>query len=106
MGMEQNSTFARTQIDVAAVHAVAHQLDSATELIEDAARNHLAKLAFDGATAGREYVGRGDALRTALHQLTGELAQWSRASVEIATALRASAGRYVDAELSAAARIG
>jgi hypothetical protein len=33
------------------------------------------------------------------------LSQWSRASVEIAEALRAGADRYADAELYAAARI-
>ena len=38
-------------------------------------------------------------------QLVAQLSQWSRASVEIAVALRSGADRYADAELYAAARI-
>ncbi|EUA53038.1 hypothetical protein I550_4670 [Mycobacterium intracellulare 1956] len=38
-------------------------------------------------------------------RLTQQVTQWSRASSEIAAALRSSAQRYADAELYAAARI-
>jgi Excreted virulence factor EspC, type VII ESX diderm len=92
-------------IDVAAVRAVADQFDAAADLVDRAAGDHLARLAFGGATAGRAHVARGDALRVGLQRLTAEFSQWSRAAAEIAVALRAGAGRYADAELYAAARI-
>ncbi len=66
MGFEsrvQHATFDRTGIDVAAVHRVADQLRAAAELIDRAVCDHLAALAFSGATAGRAYTARGDALR-------------------------------------------
>ena len=96
----------RTEVDVAAVHRVADQLRGAAELIDRAAvSDHLARLAFGGASAGRAHTARGDALRVELERLAAEVSQWSRASVEIAAALRAGADRYADAELYAAARI-
>lgn len=93
-------------VDAAAVQAVANRFDDAAHLIDGAARAHLGRLAFDGTTAGRAYIGQGDALRFALHRLSGELAQWARASMEVATALRAGVDRYADADQFAAARIG
>jgi Excreted virulence factor EspC, type VII ESX diderm len=92
-------------VDVAAVRTVANRFGDAAQLIDGAVRTHFARLAFDGATAGRAYTGHGDALRLALNRLADELAQWSRATVEIATELRASADRYADADLSAAGRV-
>jgi hypothetical protein len=108
MGFEsrvRHATFDRTGIDVAAVHRVADQLRAAAELIDRTVCDHLAALAFSGATAGRAYTARGDALRAELERLAEQLSQWSRASVAIAVALRSGAERYVDAELYAAARI-
>jgi hypothetical protein len=67
--------------------------------------DHMARLAFGGSSAGRAHTARGDALRGALDRLTAELSQWSRAAVQIAVALRASANRYADADVYAAARI-
>lgn len=93
-------------VDPAAVRAVANRFDATAELIDDAVRTRLGTLAFGGATAGRAHAAHGDALRVALNRLTGELGQWARASVEIATALRASAERYAEADLHAAARVG
>ncbi|HZC89901.1 MAG TPA: type VII secretion target [Mycobacterium sp.] len=93
-------------VDVAAVHAVANRFDDAAHLIDGAVRTHLGRLAFDGATAGRAYIGHGDALRLALHRLSGELAQWARATAEIASALRAGADRYAEADQRAAVGIG
>jgi hypothetical protein len=93
-------------VDAAAVRTVANRFDDAAQLIDGAVGTHLCRLAFDGATAGRAYVGHGDALRLALNRLAGELVQWARATVEIATALRTSADRYGEADLRAAARIG
>lgn len=92
-------------VDAAAVRTVANRFDDTAQLIDDAARNHFARLAFDGATAGRAYIGHGDALRFALNRLASELSQWARATVEIATVLRASADRYAEADLSAAGRV-
>jgi hypothetical protein len=95
----------RTVVDVAAVHGIADQLRVAAEFIDAAVSDHLAVLAFGGATAGRAHPARGDALRAQLEQLVAQLSQWSRASVAIAVALRSGAERYADAELYAAARI-
>ena len=92
-------------VDAAAVHAVANRYDDAAQLIDGAVRTHFGRLAFDGTTSGRAYIGQGDALRFALLRLSGELAQWSRASREVAAALRAGADRYDDADQLAAARI-
>jgi Excreted virulence factor EspC, type VII ESX diderm len=101
----RHNVFARTAVDVGAVHRVADQLCGAAELIDAAVSDHLAGLAFSGATAGRAHTARGDALRAELEQLVAQLAQWSRASLAIAAALRSGAQRYADAELYAAARI-
>ncbi|HUH71244.1 MAG TPA: type VII secretion target [Mycobacterium sp.] len=98
-------TFGRTGVDVAAVQRVADQLDAAAELIDGALRDHLERLAFGGASAGRAHTTRGDALRVEFERLAAQLSQWSRATVEIALALRVGADRYADAELYAAARI-
>jgi uncharacterized protein YukE len=96
----------RTWIDVAAVRSVADRFDGAAEVIDGAVRNHLAHLTFSGICAGRAHIARGDALCSALNRLSAQLTQWSRATVEIAAALRATADHYADAELRAAARIG
>jgi hypothetical protein len=87
------------------VYRVADQLGAAAELIDGAVGDHLARLTFSGASAGRAHTARGNALRVELERLATQLSQWSRASVEIAVALRAGADRYADAELYAAARI-
>ena len=88
-----------------AVHTVADRFRAAAELVDGAVGEHLARLAFGGAGAGRRYAERGDALRAALQRLTAEVSQWARASAAVAVALRASAERYADAELYAARRI-
>ncbi len=95
----------RTRVDVAAARRVADQLGAAAELIDGAVGDHMARLAFSGASAGRAHTARGDALHHELERLAAQLSQWSRATVDIAVALRASADRYADAELYAAARI-
>ena len=98
-------TFAATGVDVAAVYAVADQLNATAEMIDDAVATHLTWLVFNGARAGRAHAARGDALRTALERVAAELSQWSRATAEIGAALRAGADRYADADQYAAARI-
>ncbi|ASW91968.1 hypothetical protein [Mycobacterium marseillense] len=96
---------ARTQIDASATHRVANHFAMAADFLDRAVGDHLARLAFSGAGAGRAHTARGDALRAELARLTEQVTQWSRASTEIAAALRCSAERYADAELYAAARI-
>jgi len=98
-------TGARTELDVSATYRIAGQFDAAAELIDGAVGNHLTRLEFSGAGAGRAHTARGEALRAAMERLTAELSQWSRACTEVAVALRAGADRYADAEQYAAARI-
>ena len=105
MRFDSRATVARTEVDVAAVYRIADQLGAAAEIIDGAVSDHLARLAFNGASAGRAHTARGDALRVELERLAAEVSQWSWAAVEIAVALRAGADRYADAELYAAARI-
>lgn len=95
----------RTQIDAPATQRVANQFAMAADFIDRAVSDHLARLAFGGATAGRAHTARGDALRVEAERLVAQVSQWGRASAEIAVALRYSAERYADAELYAAARI-
>ncbi|WP_090422738.1 type VII secretion target [Mycobacterium europaeum] len=99
------ATVARTEIDVPATHRVAAQFCAAADIIDRAVSDHLGRLAFGGVSAGRAHTAHGEALRAELERLAADVAQWSRASVEIAAALRASADQYADAELYAAARI-
>lgn len=94
------------RVDVPALLGIARQYQVAADLVEAAVRTHLSGLAFDGATAGRMHVARGDAVRAALNHVVDGLRQWSRASTEIAAALRASADRYGDADAHAAWRVG
>ena len=94
------------RVDVAALHAVARQYEAAADIVDAAVRTHLTGLVFDGATAGRAHVARGDALRTAVDHVVDQLHQWSRAATEIAAALRASADRYAEADARAASRVG
>lgn len=103
---QRHRAFAHASVDVAALRAIANRFDASAEVIDGAVQTHLARLAFDGSTAGRAHIARGDALRTALDRLGGGLTQWSRTSVEVAGALRAAAQHYGDAELSSVARLG
>ena len=93
------------RFDSAGIDRVADQLRAAAELIDGAVGNHLAALTFGGATAGRAHTARGDALRVELERRTSGVAQWSRAAVDIAVALRVGADRYAEADTYAAARI-
>lgn len=94
------------RVDTAAVRAIAREYETAASIVDGAARNHLSDLDVGGATSGRAYVAHGDALRAALLALAMSLRQWSRAALEIAAVLRASADRYQDADASAASRVG
>ncbi len=88
------------------MRAVANRFDETAHLIDATVRTHLGGLAFDGACAGRAYAGQGDAIRFALHRLSGELTQWARAAAEVASVLRVGANRYAEADQYAAAGIG
>ncbi|RAU89708.1 hypothetical protein DQP58_25940 [Mycobacterium colombiense] len=94
-----------TQFDAPATQRVANQFAMAADFIDRAVSDHLARLAFGGAAAGRAHTARGDALRVEVERLVAQVSQWGRASGEIAVALRSSAERYADADLYAAARI-
>ncbi|MCV7378900.1 hypothetical protein BST11_07485 [Mycobacterium alsense] len=93
------------RFDSSAAHRAVDQLGAAAELLDRAAADHLARLAFGGPSAGRAHTARGDALRAELQRLTAEVARWARAAAEAAAAVRAAADRYADAERYAAARI-
>jgi Excreted virulence factor EspC, type VII ESX diderm len=93
-------------MDAAAVRDVADQFTDSADAVEAAVAKHLTHLGFGGATAGRAYAGRGDALRAALDHIADAVLLWSRASAEIGAALRASADRYVTVDERAGARIG
>ena len=95
-----------TRVDVAALIGVARQYEAAAAILEGAVRSQLNGLVFDGAAAGRMHVARGTALRHAVDDVVDRLRQWSRASAEIAAALRTSADRYAQADSAAARRIG
>ena len=94
------------RVDVAALLGVARQYETTADIVEAAVRTHLSGLTFDGAVAGRIHVARGDALRAAIDHVVGQLREWSRATTEIALALRASADRYADADSRVARRVG
>jgi hypothetical protein len=94
------------RVDVAALHAVAHQYENVADMVDGAVRRHLTGLMFDGAVAGRVHAARGDALRAAIDHVVDQLGQWSRAAAEIAAVLRTSADRYAEADVSAARRVG
>lgn len=87
------------------MYRVADQLGAAAGLIDGTLGDHLSRLAFGGASAGRAYTARGDTLNAEMHRLAAQLSQWSRAAAEIADVLRSAAGHYADAESYAAARI-
>src|SRR5262245_15992569 len=93
------------RVDVAALHAVARQYETVADIVEGAVRTHLAGLVFGGATAGRMHVAQGEALHEAVDHVVYQLQQWSRAAVEIAAALRASADRYAEADAGAARQL-
>ena len=94
------------RVDVAALHAVARQYEAVADIVDGVVRTHLSGLVFDGAAAGCAHVARGDGLRMAVDNVVDQLRQWSRAAAEIAAALRASADRYAEADVSAARRVG
>jgi hypothetical protein len=94
------------RVDVAALLDVARGYDALADAVDAAARKHLTRLSFDGAVAGRAYTARGDTLRNSVEHVGDGMRLWARACVEIASVLRASADRYVEADARAARRVG
>lgn len=95
-----------TRVDVGALREIAREYESAAQIVDDAVGTHLSDFAFGAASAGRAYVPHAETLRAVLDDVVASLRQWSRASGEIAVALRSSAGRYQDADVRAAGRVG
>jgi hypothetical protein len=75
-------------------------------MVDDAVRQNLTSLAFDGASAGRAHFAGGDALHRAIDDVVAGLRRWSHTATEIASALRDSAHRYAQADADVARRIG
>jgi hypothetical protein len=94
------------RVDVEVLLDVARGYDALADAIDEAARTHLTGLAFDGAAAGRSYAAQGDALHRSVERAGDGMRLWSRACIEIASVIRASADRYVEADAHAAGRVG
>ncbi len=94
------------RLDVGALLHVAGRYEVVAETVDGLARTYLAGLRFDGAVAGRDYTTEGDALRRAVDDVTDGMRAWARAAREIASALRSSANRYVDADAGGAVGLG
>ncbi|BBX21394.1 hypothetical protein MTER_08050 [Mycolicibacter terrae] len=93
-------------LDAAALRSVADCFEATAADIDTAIRIRLGGLMFDGGAAGRDHVAAGEGLRRVLGAWAPQLTSWSRASTEIAAALRAGLERYGRAESSAADRVG
>ncbi|MGV0738641.1 type VII secretion target [Mycobacterium syngnathidarum] len=94
------------RVDGAALSSVAAGYDAVAADLDSVVRARLRGLVFDGASAGRAHVADGDAVRSAVDELTDGLRRWSRASAEVAAVLRSSIDRYAVADSRAAARVG
>jgi hypothetical protein len=94
------------RVDVAALLDAARGYDALADAVDAAARTHLMRLSFCGAVAGRSYAAQGDALWRSVDRVGDGMRLWSRACIEIASVLRASADRYVEADARGARRVG
>lgn len=99
---ERGSAF----VDVAALYDVAAEYQATADAIDAVVRTRLSGLRFGGAAAGHLHTARGDAVRVAVDRIVDQLGHWSRASREVAFALRASVDRYADADDRAGRRVG
>jgi uncharacterized protein YukE len=89
-------------IEVAALLDAAGRFDAAAATLDRTARG---RAAFGAAGAGRAHVAHGDAVRAEIDRLSDDLRAWARADAEIASVLRASADRYIDADTRVTARL-
>ncbi|WP_293236174.1 type VII secretion target [Mycolicibacterium sp.] len=94
------------RVDVGALLDVASRYDTIADAIDGLIGAHLGRLTFDGAVAGRDYAGRGDALRRAVDDVVDQVHVWDRAMREIAATLRTSTDRYVEGDARSATRLG
>ena len=94
------------RVDLGAVRAIAREYDSAGQIVDSAQRTRLSEFEFGATSAGRDYAEHGVRVRAALDEIAMLLQGWSRATDEIAVALRSSADRYQDADARAAGRVG
>jgi hypothetical protein len=94
------------RVDVAALLDVARGYDALADTLDAAARTYLMSPSFGGGVAGRSYTAQGDALRRSVERVGDGMRLWSRACVEIASVLGASADRYVEADARAGRRLG
>ncbi|WKG04880.1 type VII secretion target [Mycolicibacterium sp. HK-90] len=97
---------AAARVDAAALSSVAAGYGSIAADLDSVVRDRLRGPLFDGASAGRVHVADGDAVRTAVDEVTDGLRRWARAGAEIAAVLRGSVDRYALADARAAARVG
>jgi hypothetical protein len=91
-----------TRVDSHAAHVAAQIFSDSADILDAEARGQLSRIEFDGATAGRQYTGRGDSVHAELDRLASQMIQWSRASAEIGSALLSGADEYVAADERAA----
>lgn len=94
------------RVDVTALLGVADEYDAAAFTVDAVVRSRLSALQFGGATAGRAHIARGEAVRIAVDRIADQLREWSRASAEIAAALRTTAQRYDEADVRAGRLVG
>lgn len=90
-------------IDVAVLLNAAGRFDAAADALNRVA--HM-RVTFGAATAGRAHVAHGEAVHGDVVRLCDDIRAWSRSNIGIASALRASADRYVGADARATARLG
>jgi hypothetical protein len=93
------------RIDPSALREVARRYQSAADALSGTVVP-LLRWSFGAHCAGRDYAGRGEALRSALEHSVDQLRLWSRAVTETAVALQVTADRYVATDALAASRIG
>jgi Excreted virulence factor EspC, type VII ESX diderm len=94
------------RVELGVLFHVAGRYDAVADALDGAARTHLDHLTFGGPVAGRAHPAAGEALRSAVDALGGDVRTWARSAVEIASAMRGSADRYLAAETHGAMRLG
>lgn len=90
-----------TAVDCVALRGAAQRFDAAAQVLDGTV---VTRLGFDARVAGRSHTAHGAAVHAALGGLAAGVVQWSRATAEVAAALRVAADRYGDAESRAAIR--
>jgi hypothetical protein len=94
------------RVDVAALLGVAGEYEFVADAVDAVVRTRLVDVQFGGAAAGRMHVARGEAVRFAVEGIADRMREWSRASAEIAAALRNTAVRYDEADARAGRLVG